>query len=235
MDEVCWLGNGTSWIHARACRRRLLSRQVSRQGRRLRNCGGGVDRISVRHVSADSKGDARSSGPIEVSTPLNPDTVSRPPVASVVQPADSLTASPAWSIMFMLLRRLFSLWAVLFMAVSLLVFWLAPNLISASMLIAVASGFISAIALLPCLRRTNASSNQTTSGEQQVAAIFLSMAIRVLGTVALFLFCRYQMGLPPQTVALMVCGWYALLTSFEVFLLARSPNLLTTSTESTSE
>jgi hypothetical protein len=156
-------------------------------------------------------------------------------VASVTQPADPLTESPTWSIMFTLLGRLVSLWVGLFVVVSLGVYWLAPELLLPSILIAVASGLISAIALLPGLRLITAADKRSGSADQQIESILVSMAIRVTGTVALFLFCRYQLGQSSQTIALMVCGWYALLTSFEVFLLARSTNLLTTSTESTSE
>jgi hypothetical protein len=52
------------------------------------------------------------------------------------------------------------------------------------------------------------------------------MGIRALGTVALFLLCRYQMGLSLHTLAMFVCGWYALLTSIEVALLAHNAKSL---------
>jgi hypothetical protein len=137
--------------------------------------------------------------------------------------------------MFTLLRRLLSLWLAMLLAVSLIVYAVAPELLLQSTLIALASGLISAVALVPYLKLIGPPVSQTTSDNQPILSIFLSMAIRVLGTVALFLFCRYQMGLPPRTVALMVCGWYAMLTSVEAFLLARRTNLLTTSRESTPE
>ncbi len=159
----------------------------------------------------------------------------RPTVASVIQPADTRTPSPAGSIMFTLLPRLSSLWAILFAAVSLTVYWTVPELLWQSILIAVASGLISSAALLPSLQLGDSADAPAVAANKHFTAILVSMAIRVAGTVALFLFCRYQMGLPPGAIAAMVCGWYVLLTSFEVFLLARSMKLLTRSMESTSE
>ena len=47
------------------------------------------------------------------------------------------------------------------------------------------------------------------------------MIIRAVGTVALLVLCRYQMGLPVETIVLFVCGWYIALTAFEVYWLAQ--------------
>jgi hypothetical protein len=137
--------------------------------------------------------------------------------------------------MFTLLRRLLFLWAALFVPVSLTVYWLAPELLFQSIVIAVASGSIAALAMLPSMQLGDSDQDPATLPGKHITTILVAMAIRVAGTVALFLFCRYQMGVPPQAIALMVCGWYVLLTSFEVSLLAHSAKLLTTSTESKSE
>lgn len=54
-------------------------------------------------------------------------------------------------------------------------------------------------------------------------AFSAGMAIRILGTVALFLACRYQMGASPETLATLVLGWYLYLTLIEIsVVVARS-------------
>ena len=60
-----------------------------------------------------------------------------------------------------------------------------------------------------------------------------AMAIRTVGTVALFLGCRYQMGLPMETIAILVCSWYVLLTTSEVLLMAAGASEINARPEST--
>lgn len=45
--------------------------------------------------------------------------------------------------------------------------------------------------------------------------------IRLTGTVALFLSCRYHMATPTTWVAAMTIGWYVLLTFVDISVLAR--------------
>ncbi|TWU30962.1 hypothetical protein [Novipirellula artificiosorum] len=51
-----------------------------------------------------------------------------------------------------------------------------------------------------------------------------AMMFRLVGTVALFLFCRYQLAEPEGWLALIVLGWYIYLTTIEVSTLARAMN-----------
>lgn len=55
-----------------------------------------------------------------------------------------------------------------------------------------------------------------------------AMAIRSLGTVALFAVCRYQFAKAEGQVAFLVISWYALLTLTEVISLARGAMVLDT-------
>ncbi|MGI9474946.1 MAG: hypothetical protein ACR2NZ_25670, partial [Rubripirellula sp.] len=73
--------------------------------------------------------------------------------------------------------------------------------------------------------RANGSQNSTRT-MQFIVACVAAMAIRVAGTVALLVACRYQMGLPLQTMAFLVCGWYVVLTSVEITWLAKGASSL---------
>lgn len=90
-----------------------------------------------------------------------------------------------------------------------------------ALVIATASGLISLVALLPgCLLRHPAAGVQLRAGLFLIGSV-VAMAIRFGGTVALFVACRYQFGSSTEALAVLVCGWYVLLTSAEIFLLAR--------------
>lgn len=140
--------------------------------------------------------------------------------------------SPVALMVSVALRRLFVGWTFLFTTVSIATFMIAPDVLVPSMLIGIASLIVSVGALLPgwALRRTE--NDLATRTDHYLGTIVAAMAIRVVGTVALFLLCRYEMGLPLQTIAFFVCGWYVLLTSIEVSLLARAAKSLTKNTES---
>ena len=56
---------------------------------------------------------------------------------------------------------------------------------------------------------------------KQTTRLMASVLIRLFGTVALFLACRYQMATPIEKLAAMVLGWYVLLTFVEILMLAR--------------
>jgi len=138
-------------------------------------------------------------------------------------------------------------WSISFALVSLATYLFAPEMLLQSAWIGLASGAVSAAALLPSFKldsfkldRVNSVTNPEDLGDRQMreanaytVSIFGAMAIRVTGTVALFLLCRYQMGLPLPMIALLVCGWYVLLTSVEVSLLARSTETLSAKTLTT--
>jgi hypothetical protein len=125
------------------------------------------------------------------------------------------------------IRRIVIGWSLLFVLISAATYWLAPETLVVSMLIGLASGIVSVIALMPGANLTNSESKSAGDATAFVTTIQAAMAIRVTGTVALFLLGRYQLGHPPQTIAIFVCGWYVLLTSFEVVLLAQSSKSLT--------
>lgn len=98
--------------------------------------------------------------------------------------------------------------------------------IGGALVIATASALISILALLPGILLRD--QPKTASGRTYLFMIgcVAAMAIRVVGTVALLVACRYQLSLPIQTTAMFVCGWYVLLTSIEVSSLARSTQTL---------
>ncbi|WP_146601660.1 hypothetical protein [Novipirellula aureliae] len=43
-----------------------------------------------------------------------------------------------------------------------------------------------------------------------------AMIIRLLGTVAMFVYCRYQLAESPQWLAITLLGWYVYLTTIEI-------------------
>jgi len=54
------------------------------------------------------------------------------------------------------------------------------------------------------------------------SALMSGVMLRLAGTVALFLLCRYQMGHQPSVIAAWVTTWYLWLASVEVSSLAKS-------------
>ncbi|MEM0924900.1 MAG: hypothetical protein AAGJ83_02570 [Planctomycetota bacterium] len=54
-------------------------------------------------------------------------------------------------------------------------------------------------------------------------AMVAGITIRLVGTVALFLTCRYQLASSAEFLAGTAIGWYVLLTSVEVVILGRRP------------
>ena len=110
--------------------------------------------------------------------------------------------------------------------------WVAPAQVTATIWIGVASMVISAAALTPGMMiRTPGISVAGGKRTQVTAQLFLigvtvAMGVRFAGTVALFVMCRYQFGLNQQNIALHVCGWYVLLTSLEIFFLARGASAI---------
>lgn len=117
-------------------------------------------------------------------------------------------------------------WLLGLLATSLLFFG-DRNLLFVSCLLAVCSGAIAFCSVLGGL--LTAKSVESRRGEVATtadwtglaAAVALGMSIRVLGTVALFLTCRYHMATSTEMIAGLTIGWYVYLTSVEVFVLAR--------------
>lgn len=103
---------------------------------------------------------------------------------------------------------------------------IAPSQLIATVSISLASMFISAAALAPGMMfrvpGTVGKPNSTEKLNSQLLllGVTIAMGVRFAGTVALFVVCRYQFGLTEGAVALHVCGWYAMLTSLEIFFLA---------------
>ncbi|MFG0260809.1 MAG: hypothetical protein ACF788_00220 [Novipirellula sp. JB048] len=115
--------------------------------------------------------------------------------------------------------------------------------------VAVMSGVIALLSMLPGLRLSGASmfSNQqvgeataavTAASREEMAMVRFSgfllasgmgMIFRLFGTVALFLFCRYQLAETTEWVAGFTIGWYAFLTTVEVGVLAYRRNQTVTS------
>ena len=116
--------------------------------------------------------------------------------------------------------------------------WLSPGLVWPNLTIAGISGLISVFALIPGMSlgeqpsRQVSSSNGSPRGPAStrtmlfIVASVAAMAIRFLGTVALLVACRYHLGLPLQTLAFLVCGWYVVLTSVEITWLAKGASML---------
>jgi len=135
--------------------------------------------------------------------------------------------------------RMLLVWAVLAAFSSVIVFFSASELLWPTTFIAVMSGLISVCALIPgmTLAMPPFPVESKLSRQQRIqrSSLFLvgvqaTMIIRAIGTVALLVLCRYQLGLPVETIVLFVCGWYIALTAFEVFWLAKEAAALNAAT-----
>lgn len=103
---------------------------------------------------------------------------------------------------------------------------------SEAMVIAVASGIIGVIAMLPSLLSLRGIKHQTGQSSRSqrglaehwtsiAAAVLAGTGIRMIGTVALILTCRYQMASTTEMIVAMTIGWYLLMTTIEVIALGR--------------
>jgi hypothetical protein len=126
--------------------------------------------------------------------------------------------------------RMMLAWAVLTVFSSVAVYFSASDLLWPTTFIAVMSGLISVCALIPgmTLATPQFPIESRLSRRQRIqrSGLFLigvqaTMIIRVIGTVALLVLCRYQVEQPVETIVFFVCGWYIALTAFEVFWLAK--------------
>lgn len=112
-----------------------------------------------------------------------------------------------------------------------LVSWLwQPASLDAVLLISLASAAIAHLALLPgsligriaVFEPLAADSGSEGQVQASLLAVIAAMTIRLAGTVALIVWCKYQMA---ETMALIIgtsLFWYFALTSLEVVLLAKS-------------
>ena len=120
---------------------------------------------------------------------------------------------------------------------------LAPELIWPGGMIAVVSGVISVCALIPGMSLGTAEMvvECQLSRQQRIKRSLLfmvgavaAMIIRVIGTVALLVVCRYEMVLPLETIVLFVCGWCLVLTGLEVHWLSGQAKNLNADTSASS-
>ena len=99
--------------------------------------------------------------------------------------------------------------------------------LSDALIIAVSSGIIACLSMLPALFQGwrdepgQRLSESNHPWQRFTVCLLAGMMIRVTGTVALFLTCRYHMSASTELIAGMTIGWYVLLTSLEVSALAR--------------
>ncbi len=94
------------------------------------------------------------------------------------------------------------------------------------MVLAVASLFFSYASLLPLKlgrddRVDGVRADERALASRRTSRLVAGVMIRLLGTVALFLTCRYHMATSAGVIAAMTIGWYVLLTSIEVVVVAR--------------
>ncbi len=96
--------------------------------------------------------------------------------------------------------------------------------------ISLGSGLVSILALIPGCRLHHSAILAEGVGRSKslamrshlvVVGAAAAMAIRFVGTIALFVVCRYLFGLPSEALAVHVGLWYGLLTTVEIFWLAR--------------
>lgn len=93
---------------------------------------------------------------------------------------------------------------------------IARQYLATVMVIAVASGVVATIALVPGLV-----AGRGTSRRDHSTTLMVSVILRLTGTVALFLLCRYQLAASDELIAGYVIGWYVFLTVIEITTLAR--------------
>lgn len=146
-------------------------------------------------------------------------------MSTAIPSAKAPTPVSLQSLIVAILGKLAVVWLIGMGVTLIAIGLLAPQLLLGSLVIALASGLISLAALWPG-RRLSRSRHPLGDAGALPTVIVLAMAIRVTGTVALLLFCRYQMGQSFPDAALLVGVWYVVLTSFEVSLLARGARML---------
>ena len=107
-----------------------------------------------------------------------------------------------------------------------------PQRLFGSAVIAFCSGLVTVLSMAPGLAMwfsdtaSELPKSETEAHHKQfrdfVVASSFGMLFRIVGTVALFLFCRYQLAEPAGWAAAMTLTWYLLLTTVEIVTLCRS-------------
>ncbi len=101
--------------------------------------------------------------------------------------------------------------------------WYAPQHFAAVGMVTAFSGLVAVVALLPGLLVAgwSTASPRGRAENDYSTPLMASVILRLVGTVALFLLCRYQMAAADELIAAVVVGWYVFLTIVEVTALAR--------------
>ena len=94
---------------------------------------------------------------------------------------------------------------------------IAPEHLAVVSVVSLASILVAALALMPGLL---ADSQKSSQGDYS-APLMASVLLRLVGTVALFLLCRYHLAANDDLLAGIVIGWYVFLTVVEVVALVR--------------
>ena len=97
----------------------------------------------------------------------------------------------------------------------------APEWVTSSLAIAAMSGLISIVALVPGVILQRTSGPGIPAALVMMQAAIWATAIRVIGTVALTALCQYHMGDLAQPSVFLILGYYVILTTAEVTLIAR--------------
>ncbi len=85
-------------------------------------------------------------------------------------------------------------------------------------IIAVCSGGIAILAMVPGVLLERAASRPTAG---YFTVLMASIVLRLIGTVALFVLCRYHMANSLEIAAILTIVWYVYLSTVEVVVLAK--------------
>ncbi len=117
-------------------------------------------------------------------------------------------------------------WVVATFIMILLVRAVSSPVLLDSIVIAIASLVIASVSMLPGFLGGAQGEGIGAQGEGMIVRLMAGILIRLAGTVALFLTCRYHMASPMEMIAAMTISWYVLLTSIEVTVLVlQSPRV----------
>lgn len=123
-------------------------------------------------------------------------------------------------------------WAVFATALVSLIAWLDVGLLREAIVISLLNGLIAVISFAPGLVRewlpyldpaehARKIAQDANGKDNYIGSLFGGMILRLIATVALFVLCRYQMAAPLHWIAAMIIGWYVVMTTTEVFILAK--------------
>ena len=133
---------------------------------------------------------------------------------------------PPSKILLAPLPVLLAVWATVSIVTALFYGNYRPELFQPALGIAIASGVISVAAVLPGLIMCQWMASKCSSSMLVIQAGMWAMGIRVLGTVALTALCHYHMGETTRELVVLIGGFYFLLTTAEVAIIARRTSLI---------